>query len=264
MCPSLKSFLKFSIVAVNVPILIIGLVSLGTGIWVVVDEQSFFKTYSNIIDLSIVDKDFIKEGAIVLLSAGTATALFALVGIAAARSNSVYLLGFYIIMLCMLIGIEVAAVTLGIIFKERWERKLDADVLQKIEKYYDGSDTDGTFSASLNLLQQQEKCCGWRNGTDFTLNNSTWNKTMSDGSVVQVPATCCFKDDLRKINCMMNPNKNNSNFETGCKTRIEQLFINYQGIVIGLGVCILTFEMLMVVFSICLLTHTVSSKYDMS
>ncbi|ESO85323.1 hypothetical protein LOTGIDRAFT_167900 [Lottia gigantea] len=263
MCSSMKSFLKFLILAVNIPILIVGLVSLGTGIWVVVNEDSFFSTYSYIVDFTVIDREFIREGAIVLLSCGAATALFALIGIAAARSNSTYLLGFYVIMICFLIAVEVAAVTLGIIFKERWESQLDNNVLLKINNTYNEDDAS-SFTSSLKLLHQNEKCCGWRNASDF-MYATNWNKTLENGDEMVVPKSCCSSENVTEmLLCSLNPSVNNSYIATGCKAAVEKVFTDYQGIVIGLGVCILVLEMLMVMVAVWLLTHAVKNKYDLN
>ncbi|XP_041361209.1 tetraspanin-1-like [Gigantopelta aegis] len=210
MCSTVKACLRFSIVFFNIPILLIGAAAVGTGIWVIVDENSFFSNYDAFADASVVDKAFIREGAIVLLSGGAATLVFAIIGIFAAVSTSVCLLGLYVIILTLLIAVQVSAIALGVLFKKEWEGKLDTEVLKNIKTKYDGlTTTNEAFTAALNELQQNQKCCGWRNVTDFETTGNQWNRTLSNGSVAIIPDACC-KSDNETFDCVIAPSVDNS------------------------------------------------------
>lgn len=68
--------------------------ALGVGIWIVIDEDSFFNTlYPHLLDVSTIDKEFLRHAAIVLATGGAGTVFFALLGIAAAVTSSTCLLG---------------------------------------------------------------------------------------------------------------------------------------------------------------------------
>ncbi len=59
-----------------------------------IDENSFFNTvYPDIVDVSVIDKEFLRHAAIVLATGGAGTVFFSLLGIAAACTANTCLLG---------------------------------------------------------------------------------------------------------------------------------------------------------------------------
>ncbi|XP_046584264.1 CD151 antigen-like [Haliotis rubra] len=265
MCSSFKSCLKFCIISINIIILLAGGAALGVGIWIVIDEDSFFNTlYPHILDVSTIDKEFLRHAAIVLATGGAGTVFFALLGIAAAVTSSTCLLGLYITVITLVIAVEVAAVILGIVFKKAWERELDNELKENMKMKY-GAPSDG-FTAAMDQLQGKKMCCGWTNGSDYVMTGSQWNRTLEDGSLATIPDSCCKMVNASIVmpNCTTAPTSDNSYFNQGCKSSLYDLFVNYQACIIGFGAGIAGIEFLMLLLAIFLIANNDSNKYNMS
>ncbi|XP_046331188.1 tetraspanin-8-like [Haliotis rufescens] len=265
MCSSIKSCLKFCIVFINVIILLAGGAALGVGIWIVIDEDSFFNTlYPHLLDVSTIDKEFLRHAAIVLATGGAGTVFFALLGIAAAVTSSTCLLGLYITVITLVIAVEVAAVILGIVFKKAWERELENELNNSMKMKY-GPPSDG-FTTAMNLLQAKKMCCGWTNGSDYVMTGSQWNRTLGDGSSATIPDSCCKMENATLVmaNCTTEPTADNSYFNQGCKSSLSDLFVNYQACIIGFGAGIAGLEFFMLLLAIVLIANNDSNKYNMS
>ncbi|KAK0066264.1 CD82 antigen [Biomphalaria pfeifferi] len=267
---STRACLKFTIVFFNIPIIVIGAVSLGIGVWVTVDDNSFFDLTASILDLQVLGQDILRQGALVMIVAGAAMIILAGIGVIGALAMSSCILTFYAVVLILLLVLEVAVIILGIVFKSEWEAKSSMLVLSKLKTQYGYNDSDSRapLTRTYDALQKKLHCCGWEGGPDFANATVTnWNNaTLPNGLKRTVPDSCCIAapNVTQLTECTTSPYNNTFYYTQGCRKVIESKLRTYQWVVIGVTIAVLTFQFLIIVLTLSLVVHNVNNKYDMS
>nr|KAG5697644.1 hypothetical protein BaRGS_011193 [Batillaria attramentaria] len=156
MCESTKGCFRWIIISINSILLLVGVASLATGIWLLVAEDSFFQRYDDITGGSEVNQELLRDGAIVLLAGGAAIMLFTALGLVAACTSNPCLLGLYVVVLTILLVLETVPVILAVVFKSDWEAKIDEEVFSAMHNKYGGqySSASKAFTSAFNLLQE--------------------------------------------------------------------------------------------------------------
>ncbi|KAH9489378.1 hypothetical protein Btru_056932 [Bulinus truncatus] len=267
---STRACLKFSIVFLNIPIIVIGAVSLGIGVWVTVDDNSFFDLASSVLDLQVLGQDILRQGALVMIIAGAAMVILAGIGVIGALALSSCILTFYAVVLILLLVLEVAVIILGIVFKSEWETKANLLVVNKLTTQYGYKDPDprAPFTRTYDALQKKLHCCGWEGGADFSnITVTSWNNgSLVKGPKRQVPESCCSAapNETLVTECAVSPYNSTYYSYQGCRKVIENKFRTYQWVVIGVTIAVLTFQFVVIVMTLALVVHNVNNKYDMS
>ncbi|XP_048731139.1 tetraspanin-1-like [Ostrea edulis] len=232
------SCIKCFIIICNIPVLAVGAAAIGLGIWVLLENASVLEL-SSLKELSIMDQSYLLTSIYLVITAGAAILVFGIVGIVAANSQSACCLGFYAAVLSLILCVEVAGCTLGIVFKNAWDKHLDDAIYRNIRTEYDGAaDTQDYFSRHMNSVQTSLSCCGYGNNTDFKQSN-VWNRTLEDGGTAEVPISCCLPQSNSslpsvhgKMDCRKSPDATNS-FENPCKPRLEEIYRRFEIIIIA-------------------------------
>ncbi|CAG5133359.1 unnamed protein product, partial [Candidula unifasciata] len=114
---SARICLKYTLIFMNIPIVIVGAVSLGIGLWVMLGDNSFFDLTADILELEVLGQDILRQGAIVMVAAGSAMMALAGLGVVGAMAMNSCILVFYIVPLVVLLTLEVAVIVLAVVFK---------------------------------------------------------------------------------------------------------------------------------------------------
>ncbi|XP_062611009.1 tetraspanin-18-like [Saccostrea cucullata] len=240
------SCLKCLIIVCNVPVIAIGTVAMGLGIWVLLENPSVLEL-SSVRELSIMDQSYLLTSIYLVITAGAAIFVFGIVGIIATHSQSACCIGFYAGVLSLILCVEVAGCTLGVVFKDSWNTHLDAAIYRNIRTEYDGSaDTQNYFSRHMNTIHTSLSCCGYGNVSDF-LQSTSWNRTLDDGTLAEVPISCCLPQNNStlpsvkgNIDCRKNPDSTNS-YTNPCEAQLKELYLRFEIIIISctaaLGLC---------------------------
>ncbi|XP_059176617.1 tetraspanin-1-like [Physella acuta] len=262
---STRVCLKFTIVFLNIPIIVIGAVSLGIGVWVIVDDTSFFDLAASILDLEVLGQDVLRQGAVVMVTAGAAMIVLAGLGVVGALAMSSCLLVTYVVTLMLLLTLEVAVIILGVVFKSEWESKANSVLTNRLNSHY-GNPSDLPFTRTFDALQKKLGCCGWNDGKDFkNVSRQTWNTTLPNGQQRMVPDCCCMAGNSTTVSdCVVSPYNSSLYITKGCRAAVEDEFKTYQWVVIGVTIAVLSFQFIVIVLTLVLVVHNVKNKYDMS
>jgi len=186
---------KYSLFLTNFLVFVLGLVTLGFGIWVLVDKPSFldlFDSAQQVIDDS-GENDFnisLYTGApIILIVVAVVTSLIAFFGCCGAvKENKCMLITYFIILLAVFITCIVGAVYVN---QGKFEEEIKNPLKKAIVNYKDTSDDgskDAAFKAIFNTVQGELRCCGVEGVSDWsTAINANW-----DISGANKPAGCCL------------------------------------------------------------------------
>jgi hypothetical protein len=164
-----------------------GVALLGVGIWLLVDK-SLTETL-DLIKVATDDTDQIKNVSYVLIGVGAFVFIVGFLGCCGALKESKCMLGLYIFLLLIVMGIEIAAGVLALFYKAKIEDKLDEKLKRKLNNtsYYNETVKKYTpFGISLNFVQQKFKCCGVEAPSDYKR-----SKFFADNSALMIPYSCC-------------------------------------------------------------------------
>ncbi|GFO16114.1 tetraspanin [Plakobranchus ocellatus] len=86
--------LRMTLVILNIPIMIIGAGALAVGLWVILDDSSFFDLIRDVLDLDILGRDILRQSSLIMVTAGAALIVLAGIGVMGALALSSCLLVF--------------------------------------------------------------------------------------------------------------------------------------------------------------------------
>lgn len=255
--------LKCLIIIFNIPVIAIGAIAVGLGIWVLMEEPDVLEL-SSLRELTVMDQSYLLTSVYLVITAGAAILVFGIVGILATNAKSACCLGFYASMLSLILCVEAAGCTLGVVFKSSSDQRLDEAIYRNIRTEYDGEpDSQNYFSKHMNALHASLSCCGYGNVSDFQ-QSLTWNRTLGDGSSARVPLSCCLPQSNSSLpDCRKNPDASNS-YTDPCMPKVRELFQKYEIIIIACTATLAFCQLLMLVLVLILmcLINEDETQYD--
>lgn len=262
--------LKCLIIILNIPVIAIGAVAIGLGIWILVEEPDVLEL-SSLRELTVMDQSYLLTSVYLVITAGAAILVFGIVGILATNAQSACCLGFYAGMLSLILCVEVAGCTLGVVFKSSSDKHLDEAIYRNIQTEYDGSpDSQNYFSKHMNAVHTTLSCCGYGNVSDFQ-QSLTWNRTLGDGGSAQVPLSCCLPQSNSsilssvggKMDCRKKPDATNS-YTDPCMPKVRELFQKYEIIIIACTATLASCQLLMLLLVLILMCLIIKdeTQYD--
>lgn len=260
-----STFGKIFLVIVNTLFTILGLALLIIGA-IVKFKKDLVTEYAaelfKVIKLDAADynlDELLGSSAIVFIIVGVVILIVGVLGCFGACCGwRVFLVIYAIIVFLVLIG-EIAGVILAALMKSDVDKVVKTGMKKSIAEHYKGDTSQEPISLAWNSILIEFKCCGVDNYMDF--NNATnWNKTFNGQQLnLKTPLSCCkeisgeFPDIKYPDNkdCATNPRDTDSYYMKGCYSAIEDFINKYSNIFIGIGVVLVIFEILCIVFAIC-------------
>ncbi|XP_069133003.1 CD82 antigen-like [Argopecten irradians] len=223
---------------------------LGVGIWFLVDKN--ISSYFTVVDIDTTDSYF-KYAAYILIAFGAFVFLVGFCGCCGAIRGSKCLLGFYVFFLILIIGGEVAAAALMILYRMEVEKKIDTILEKSVKEKYSNS---STLRDAWGFIQIKFDCCGYSGPDDYMGNAYLMGKGLN------IPRSCCVltnKDTAMEEVKSANPknasecNSKTANFfyNKGCKKTLLDMALQYTNILIGVGIGVACLEIFGIVFAIC-------------
>ncbi|XP_063439770.1 tetraspanin-9-like isoform X2 [Mytilus trossulus] len=139
------------------------------------------------------------------------------------------LLVVYAIIVAILLIVQIVGVALFAGFRSKFDDSVKDGFKEILKSKYNTTGNDD-LTNSYNALFDVYKCCGVDNSTDMPKND--------------LPKECCETT---------NPcDKTSSDLRPGCYTKLKDQIEQYNSVFIGVGVSVLVFQLLCVLFSFCL------------
>lgn len=151
-----------------------------------------------------------------------------------------WMLVIYAIIVILLMIVQIAGIALFASFKGEINSSFSDEATKLItDNYGKAGDDHEKITKAFNNLFNTFQCCGIYNSTDIVPKSSaTFLPSQCCPSTAATPATTCSASLANE----------------GCFTKLDNLFSKYTTIFIAVGVCILVFQLLCVIFSFCLCT----------
>ncbi|XP_034392101.1 CD63 antigen [Cyclopterus lumpus] len=184
---------------------------------------------------------------VVIIAIGVVIFFIAFFGCCGAWKESNCMITMFAILLFLIIVVEIAAVIVGYVFRNKLSNIVQDSLTDMISGYKNGTDE---FRSTLDKLQEDLKCCGVNSSSD-------WSSFRADGN--SVPDSCCL---TLSTNCGINAMTNAAIVhQKGCHDALEAFLKKNILWVIVVALVIAGLQILGIVFS-CLLIRGIRSGYE--
>ncbi|XP_074659738.1 CD82 antigen-like [Tubulanus polymorphus] len=240
---------KILLIVFNFVFWLSGAAILGVGIWLRVDPGIL--QYLNIIQ---TEDQYLSLASYILIGLGCFVFIVGFFGCCGAIKESRCMLGMYIFFLVIVMGGEIAAGALVIIYKAKVTKGLKTEMEKQVkEKIFPGN----ALLNAWNYAQIEFKCCGAVGITDY--DQSAWQNNQTNG--IKLPKSCCvlkatstdWKNPVPKDAnaCQKNMDANNVH-QKGCFEQMSKWFQKHSIILIAVACGVAGIELFGFVFAICL------------
>lgn len=224
--------IKYALFAFNLIIVLAGLVLLVTGAVV----QAKFSDY-----LSFFGGGKANAAAIFLMIVGVIVFIIGFFGCCGAVKENHCMIVTFIVLLCIVLVLEIAAAATAFVYQKKLTTIVETGMESATKNY--GNPANKGVTKSWDVLQQQFKCCGANNYSDWS-DNVELKKTDS------VPDSCCFNVSN---GCGKGKLQSPTNiYEHGCVKGFVAWVTSNIGIVGGIAAALTVVEIIGIIISGCL------------
>ncbi|XP_033758753.1 tetraspanin-8-like [Pecten maximus] len=237
---------KVALVVVNVIFLLLGLAIAVAGLYFKFGEdilQDDIKNALDEINLDVVGGvdvyTLLDQMSNIFIAVGFIIFAIGFFGCCGACCQWRWMLVIYAIVVILLMIVQIAGIALFASFKGEINSSFSKEATKLLTDKYDRASADEDkkkITEGFNQLFKTFQCCGIHNYTDIS------------SSTTNLPPECCPTTVTTSTVCPTN------DANDGCFTKLDDLFSKYQTIFIAVGVCIIVFQLLCVIFSFCLCT----------
>ncbi|XP_044281645.1 CD151 antigen [Varanus komodoensis] len=217
---------------------------MAVGIWTLVEKSDY---------ISLLQSNSYMATAYILVMAGVVVMITGILGCCATFREQRNLLRVYFILLLCIFLLEIIAGILAYIYYQQLNMELKQNLKDTMTKKYQKLGEESVTSA-VDQLQQEFKCCGSHNYTDWS--DSDWIKNQGKGR--KVPDSCCKTITDR---CGERDHPSNIFKEGGCITKLENFIQEHLKIIAAVGVGIGCVQIFGMIFTCCLYRSLKSEHY---
>ncbi|PAA59772.1 hypothetical protein BOX15_Mlig019955g1 [Macrostomum lignano] len=274
---------------------LVGLALLSAGIWMLVSQDKLFnmlnlinqqagnnpEVESELLRLS-GQKGIVSTAGAILIAVGALSAFISLFGCLGAVRQSKCLLGIYAGFIIAILGAQVAAAVLAVLYKNNvvTQAKTELSALQNkylisVNDFVNGTKkTHTAVSLLFNYMFVAVDCCGVnvtgdaRNSESWLTSNRTWLMTNGVKTNMKVPAACCVVKSDKKAELLTQTRWSDlGNYlenqdcpvtevgfhQVGCVDAVVAFIDSYSlWVIIGCGVFAAA-QLLVIIFTLCLI-----------
>lgn len=222
----------------NLIFVILGIILIVSGILIHTSDQSF-----NVLAFDNVHPAFLSVGTITIVL-GIIVFIVAFTGCCGAIKESKFLLTIFIVLLCIILILELAGAIMAYVFRGSLEEEITNGLLASLDQYNStaAEDTEeGRYTQAWDKAQQEFKCCGIMDKSDWQRNNTFPTNEYPDSCCKEQTTGCGKMPDADAI------------FADGCKMSIVGVLTG--NLLFSGTVCIIILiaEILGIIFACCVI-----------
>ncbi|XP_066541073.1 CD151 antigen, like [Hoplias malabaricus] len=238
--------LKYLLFTFNFLFWLAGGAVMAVGVWTIAAKSDY---------ISLLSSRIYAVSAYILILAGAIVMVTGVLGCCATVKEQRRLLRVYFVLLLCIFLLEILAGILAYIYYQQLNDELKTNLKEIMVQKYHQADQDHVTQA-VDKLQQEFKCCGSTNSSDWAENawiNSTGsNKRKVPDSCCKSPSDFCGKRDHAS---------NIYKVEGGCITKLENFIQDHLKIIGAVGVGIASVQIIGMIFTCCLYRSLKSEPY---
>ncbi|NXU27877.1 CD151 protein, partial [Thalassarche chlororhynchos] len=209
---------------------------MAVGTWTLAEKSDY---------ISLLSSSTYSATAYILVVAGVVVMVTGILGCCATFKERRNLLRVYFILLLCIFLLEIIAGILAYIYYQQLSMELKQNLKNTMTQKYRQEGEESVTSA-VDKLQQEFKCCGSNNYTDWA--DSLWIKS-PEANGRKVPDSCCKTiTDL----CGRRDHPSNIYKESGCITKLENFIQEHLKIIGAVGISIACVQIFGMIFTCCL------------
>ena len=274
----LPNVIKYVLFVTNFLVFVLGIVTLGFDIWVVVDKLSFLNIFEDVenvltdhqIDMSSFNLGIFTSAPTLLIVASVIVTLVAFFGcFGSIKENKCLLITYFVIIFVIFVIFIVGEV---LVYQGKLETEIKKPLLKSITYYNDNpaqNDPKGvSFKNVWNTVQLELRCCGVNNVTDWkSATNPNWK------GLINKPMGCCkytVGQEVENTEEQIKACQETTDFSTnakyyfqGCYTIIVEEIESKKGIVFGaaIGTMVVMFLNMLFAFAMYMMVEKGSSRF---
>lgn len=227
------SMLKYIVFLCNFVFFLTGCAVLGIGIYVQLTMKDYY--------------DFLEEkylgSAIILMIVGGVILIVAFFGCCGACTESACMMYTFGSLVALIIIVEIGCTVTIFIFKDDVWAAVNDQLIDGLDKY--GNEGNKGMTDSWDKLQNQMKCCGVKDYTD-------WAQVDSFNTSSSVPDSCCTAEKVGADCGKGQLNEATNIYITGCLTKLGTAIKDNLVIVGIIGAGVIVLQMIGVIVACCL------------
>ncbi|CAF1330124.1 unnamed protein product [Rotaria magnacalcarata] len=161
-----SSFIRGVLLVLNVLFVIIGLILIGVGIYIKVDND-FASILNKLTTDGSLEMKTIGFLAFVMIGGGVFTLLLALLGCMGALWKSRCFLYLYAIILILLMILELVGIILALVYKGKLKQYFEEPLFKVLDAALSETPPNKAVLSSFGELEKAMKCCGVHNISDY-------------------------------------------------------------------------------------------------
>ncbi|KAM9331332.1 tetraspanin-36-like [Gastrophryne carolinensis] len=163
-----------------------------------------YKQYEN-----FLGNMYVMLPAVIILGLAVFMFIIGILGFCSTVQESCCGLGCFITLISIILAAGVAALILGLVYKDKIDPELEKNMAALFNKYDGGS----LESSAIDFIQQELQCCGLNNYT-------SWRDTPWFKQNVTVPHSCCIKN---ATDCTGKMEETTKIYTQGCEAKVENV-----------------------------------------
>ncbi|EDO46887.1 predicted protein [Nematostella vectensis] len=225
----------------NLLFLLAGCAIFAIGVWIISSKDEVAGDYSR-----LTGTINYKTAPILCIVIGIVTVIVAFLACCGALKESQCMLGTYFGLVTAIFCLEVTAIVLAYVYRERIEKNLHGDIRSTMNEYHlSGHDA---VTRAIDEIHRDFKCCGNAQYRDWF--ETKWAKTHPD----MVPRSCC--KDPSDSKCNENISKDPTKiYRRGCYMFVKKYLSNNLHVISGFGIWIAVIQLMGIIFATCLCCH---------
>ncbi|GAB1604832.1 tetraspanin-9-like [Argonauta hians] len=232
-----------------------------------VQLQPLYKTMAEAIaeaDMPDFSKyvDVTHKVALGFIISGSCLLFIALIGCCGGCcQNRTLLITYGFLLTCVMVA-ETGFVILLFSVKKEMKDSMKDPMIANLKNMYAGPEKEDVTSHGWNFVMSTFQCCGINNYTEFHYARK-WDRRIEIAGrqyLKIIPDTCCSRrvdilsektfKEVTDSNCTIHPTLSNSYIGKSCWNTIQSLLSEQSGLMMGIGVTVLGFEVLMAAVNI--------------
>jgi len=219
----MANLVKFLMIVTNVCFWAMGATMFGITIWMAVDSS--VQAMSTITGAAGMNKDIYWAAVYLMMTMGIFVIFAGLIGCMGAVKvpDSDRILQAYFGLVKFIIIIEIVIIILAAVYWGELNDGVRDSMVEQVEKEYNIS---SSLTKAWNNMQENWKCCGSYNYTDYE--NSYYTQT----TTLRVPQTCCLKADKNFLPCQSSSDIVDNIQSAGCFDKLKNVVKDNSTIII--------------------------------
>ena len=211
---------------------------LGLGIWLLSSKGEVAGDYTK-----LTGSINYKAAPILCIAIGVVTVVVAFMACCGAIKESQCMLGTYFAFIVLIFSLEMTAIVLTYVYRERIEKNLRGDIKETLNEYKDQDRR--AVTQAIDEIQVSFKCCGNYEYRDWF--RTRWGENNKDS----VPRSCC--KDPADNTCNANVSRELTKIHTkGCYNFVRKYLLNNLHVIGGFGIWIAVIQIMGMIFGLCL------------